>query len=716
LPACGSIRTVKTLIRIDRRRRPAPRILHSPKFGASRAQAEEHFARELPTLRQRRFAFEPIFRERTVREALVELFHGKCAFCESPVLATGSTEGRRFRPPQEAVGANGDISWPHYWWLAYEWDNLYLTCALCNRSAGSRFPVRGARAPVGATDIALREQERALLLDPCWDDPDSHLAFDEPGFVAPLTEVGRHTIDVFDLNRKSLVSARREAVQIASTMQRLEPRHVSELLNDPDRSYLAAMRQVCGRPTTALAQEPPAEQARSHWLWSHEVEHAFMELRRHPIQPLEIEQIEIRDFRGIERITLDFARDDSDALVTDPRWGSADGVQPGRWTMLLGENGNGKTTILHAVALALMGSAARKRLKAPVRDWVRRGADRAEITVHTRGAIEPRVLRLYRESGRFEIEGDDTPAVLAAYGASRIPSPIDRGRLQRRYRVRPRVESLFDPHAELMPSRRWLQSLDEPAFDFAARALLQLTLQHEAALVARTDTDVILERPQGRISLDQLSDGYRAMIVLAVDLMSVFHMRYGSMDAAEGIVLIDEIGAHLHPRWQMRIVDSFRTAFPRVQVIATTHDPLCLRGMADREVVVLRRTRDERVYVLPEEEVPPVRGLRVDELLTSEVFGLDSTVDTRLDEAFDRYYELLASDDRGAGAADEIAELRAFLDLHRQFGTTRRERLALQAADEFVSREGDVVDLSARRALSDDTRARLQAIWAGDEA
>lgn len=74
------------------------------------------------------------------------------------------------------------------------------------------------------------------------------------------------------------------------------------------------------------------------------------------------------------------------------------------------------------------------------------------------------------------------------------------------------------------------------------------------------------------MSLEQLSDGYRSIITLAADLTHYFMSRYGSMTAAEGLVLVDELGAHLHPQWQMRVVSAFRNAFPRLQFIATTHD------------------------------------------------------------------------------------------------------------------------------------------------
>jgi hypothetical protein len=84
-----------------------------------------------------------------------------------------------------------------------------------------------------------------------------------------------------------------------------------------------------------------------------------------------------------------------------------------------------------------------------------------------------------------------------------------------------------------------------------------------------------------------------------------------AMEVAEGIVVIDELGAHLHPRWRMRIVASLCEVFPRVQFVASTHDPLCLRGLFDGKVTVLRRDAEQGVVSIT--DLPPIAGLRVDQ-------------------------------------------------------------------------------------------------------
>jgi hypothetical protein len=162
----------------------------------------------------------------------------------------------------------------------------------------------------------------------------------------------------------------------------------------------------------------------------------------------------------------------------------------------------------------------------------------------------------------------------------------------------------------------------------------------------------------------------------------------------------------------MRIVRSMREIFPRVQFLASTHDPLCLRGLDDGEVVVMRRDNNNRVTALSE-GLPSIRGLRVDQLLTSEFFGLSSTVDPDLEALFEEYYKLLAMPLPNADQATRIIELRKTLDQYRVLGANRRERLMLEAIDQFLANEPDIPDEEFRMRLSETTKQRAREIWEG---
>jgi uncharacterized protein (TIGR02646 family) len=693
------------VIWVDRGKKQPPAVLTGEESSKASAQAKEHFGQDAAAARQRLFKFAPIYGRTEVRADLLDLFERKCAFCESkldPAVANPITH--HFRPKQEAVDAAGKVSRTHYWWLAYEWENLYLSCQRCATAAQAQFPMAGDRAAVGARGAAL-QSEKPLLVDPCRDDPDEHLVFKADGSVEAATPRGEHTIAVYALNRRPLVEARRKEIENARN-------RAVERGDDREQPYAAAIRQVLG-PASA----PDAAHEAFSWL-RHFGRNVISKLeplvdwfRRgaEPAPPVRapiVECLELRDFRGIQALEVRLADLDEQAP----------------WTMLLGENGHGKTSVLQALALILMGENGRAKLAEGPETLIRKNADSAEIVAHMRNEGERR-LRITRAG--FEAVGDDEPVLLAAYGAARIPSTSPSTGLLRRGKPdasQPRVRNLFDAGAPLIDANAWLQAIDNEAFNYAGRALRRLLVESgeartekelEETEVVREDGRVVLNMP-GRPAMDigNLSDGYRSMIALATDIMSFFVTRFDSPDAARGVVLVDEIGAHLHPRWQMRVVEGFREAFPLVQFVATTHDPLCLRGLrGKREVVVLRRTFEHEIYALPTEEVPPVTGLRVDELLTSEVFGLRSSLDPELERDYNRYYELLLVQEPGPAETAEIAALKSKLDEFRQLGTTWRERLALEEADRYLARERDVADGTERKELLAETKHNLRAIW-----
>src|SRR4051794_14553162 len=203
------------MIWVDRTLMPAPPVLESPRVEEALGKAREHFRREDPKAAQQQFKFDPaIYRAPEVLDALSSLFLDKCAFCETPVHpAASQTIVQHFRPTQDATDADGKVSRPHYWWLAYTWENLYLVCQRCARASARTFPVTGPRLPLEAP---LRGgDERAVLVDPCADDPSEHLAFVDDGRVVAATDRGHTTIEVYRLNRRDLRAARAEAIAAA---------------------------------------------------------------------------------------------------------------------------------------------------------------------------------------------------------------------------------------------------------------------------------------------------------------------------------------------------------------------------------------------------------------------------------------------------------------------------------------------------------------------
>src|SRR5688572_23708692 len=106
------------------KRGPAPKFLKSTKVKS----AIEHLIDSSENmLRQERFRFDASVLEE-VRPDLMKMCQGKCAYCETSVGAIGIAEIEHYRPTSGARGMGKEYAPNHYWWLAYEWDNLLLVC------------------------------------------------------------------------------------------------------------------------------------------------------------------------------------------------------------------------------------------------------------------------------------------------------------------------------------------------------------------------------------------------------------------------------------------------------------------------------------------------------------------------------------------------------------------------------------------------------------
>ena len=105
--------------------------------------------------------------------------------------------------------------------------------------------------------------------------------------------------------------------------------------------------------------------------------------------------------------------------------------------------------------------------------------------------------------------------------------------------------------------------------------------------------------PDGTVKemrFDQLSDGYRGMVALVADFARRLAIcnRFTSENPLEGkgILLIDEVDVHLHPKWQYRVVGDLRRTFPNVQLMMTTHSAEVLSSVKKEHIYILRADQD----------------------------------------------------------------------------------------------------------------------------
>lgn len=148
-----------------------------------------------------------------------------------------------------------------------------------------------------------------------------------------------------------------------------------------------------------------------------------------------------------------------------------------------------------------------------------------------------------------------------------------------------------------------------------------------------------------KIPFADFSLGYKTVTSWTIDLawrlFNKHHDKVVNPLQEPAIVLIDEIDLHLHPRWQREIMASLTLHFPNIQFIASAHSPLMVQAAIRSNYAVLKFDEDS---VRIENEPEGIEGWRVDQILTSELFGLKSARGAEYDSLLEKRDALLQKD------------------------------------------------------------------------
>ena len=364
-------------------------------------------------------------------------------------------------------------------------------------------------------------------------------------------------------------------------------------------------------------------------------------------------------------------------------------------TMLFAENGGGKTALLTALAMGLavfqVGSPrtlnlnARRDPRMRTLDEKGRREPAGECKVTWTAAVGETESVTWSKtirpaSGRTKNQhrpileameqvrtfGDPWP-LFAWYGVDRLGR--QRGRRRKIERKGDRWEaydSSLDQNLDEAPLLQWLQDeilgdvvrrqQEEPERFFHA-AVMDATVRATRG-VTNAWYDPVEQGPKVRFengnvaSWSELSDGYHVFIALVADIArrAVMLNEFDGADAparVEGVVLIDELDLHLHPRWQRVALPSLRCAFPRLQFIITTHSPQVLSSAKNRQVrrLVDGRFQEQNVFVSGRDSNAILRDLmdtddRDDEGVV-KLSRLHDAIDQGDHESADRIYQEL---------------------------------------------------------------------------
>jgi AAA domain, putative AbiEii toxin, Type IV TA system/AAA domain/NACHT domain/Restriction endonuclease len=379
------------------------------------------------------------------------------------------------------------------------------------------------------------------------------------------------------------------------------------------------------------------------------------------IPRLRIRELQLSNIKCFENATFSFSHDRVSGGVT----------------LMIGDNGVGKSTALQAIALCALGPEIASKL-VPLPDrLLRHGAEQGFLQATfdvwgLGGETESRVvvgLTVKRGSRQIALVRQGPFAsknaerllearsqlgfaglFVAGYGASRnLQFVEDPRRSSPKDPLIDTVESLFDSGAARVFEPRSLARLvigdGTPFREYGAPPTLEPVVRESIGAIL---TSLLPEGKEQRFNangeyvgwfgateIEQLSEGYRSTLAwaghLIVQLLST-SLWSKTIEAVSGLVLIDELDLHLHPQWQRVIVERLRLAFPNVQFVATTHSPLVVAD-AEANPGAVFLLREENGKAVVDDNVPSVNGWRADQILASLLFGYLIERDPRTENA-----------------------------------------------------------------------------------
>jgi predicted ATP-binding protein involved in virulence len=307
-----------------------------------------------------------------------------------------------------------------------------------------------------------------------------------------------------------------------------------------------------------------------------------------------------------------------------------------QFTLLIGNNASGKTTILDALAILLSTYFQGAQITTGVTTLKK--SDARYIVVEKEGQVflEPQkgvwlkasamlhddeyTVEWIRELGdrggkakELIAKGNDIRKKIAKglspdlpllcyYGAGRL------WELHRDVKTESPGSQLdayrfcLDPKSDQYVFQKWYRRLtlselqrktEIPALQAVRNAILKCIPGARNFIFDLTEEKLLIElEREGVVRFDDLSDGFRNMVAMVADIAhrcAKLNPQFGDKAAllTQGTILIDELDLHLHPKWQRRVIPDLRSAFPQLQFIATTHSPFIIQSASIGEVIDL---------------------------------------------------------------------------------------------------------------------------------
>ena len=323
-----------------------------------------------------------------------------------------------------------------------------------------------------------------------------------------------------------------------------------------------------------------------------------------------LKSLSVSNFQGIKRTTIE-------NLPVDTNW-----------VFLVGENGFGKSTILQSIMLGLHGS------KDGAYDYAL--DSNAQVKVGYK-FVDDNLINDFRLN--------PSPLIhLAAYGPVRLNMQVD-ATISEAALKSGTLYSLFKTDGVLLNIEselvKWYLKEDK-RFELVKNAFCKLVPNiSEVRFNESTNRIEYIEKDLSDgdsqyepLPFENIASGFRSILGMAGDMIvRLSHSQKDIEDPSKlkGIVIIDELDLHWHPKLQKQIPELFSEVFPGIQFIVSTHSPIPLLGAPKNSVILkVNRTKEEGITI--EKVDVDLKNLTPNLLLTSGIFDMDNIFSSQLED------------------------------------------------------------------------------------
>lgn len=325
---------------------------------------------------------------------------------------------------------------------------------------------------------------------------------------------------------------------------------------------------------------------------------------------------------------------------------------------IVGENGDGKTLFLQALVLALRGNE--ETVNHLIKD--------------TRNKMKLSVIDSNGDEYRY-VKNDNNYKNIIAYGVHRS-----------RYKGSKNINGylgLFDSDLNLNNMEIWLKDLElselkkeenSISLSIVKKMLIEILDNNLTDIEIKNGKVNFIERGSS-VSINELSEGYKSVIIWISDLLSrlvKLQPNVQNIKEFRGIVLVDEVDLHLHPKWGYSIVEKLRNWFPKIQFIFTTHSPTVILG-SSKDAIFFKIYKEGKISKISQ-PVDDIKNLMANSVSTSPLFNLpdawarnnDKNIDTSDDFLYSKIHKQIAEYNRDKKSITEK-------DIFKMIGETLRE-------------------------------------------